>query len=284
MRRVFLLVALAGVLWPSLAAAQNRSRAEVRGTLGADGQCLTLPVDNMATGVWDIRGTFSLTVAFSVGIGNNFVAVDANEPSAPGTADNDTTTAGAWVAPIAGFQYMRACVTSYASGSASVTLSAAAVGGGSTSSTALSAESSAYDATSDALKNILVDPTTGAALNPLESGTSYSTGLSTAAVVSAQIKGSAGTLLSLQCFNNGANEVFVRLYNQTGAPANTDTANIVWRGFVPGNAAAAGFGFEFGPSGKSFATGIGIRVTAAVADNDNTSLSANEVVCNADYN
>jgi hypothetical protein len=113
-------------------------------------------------------------------------------------------------------------------------------------------------------------------------GSSSYSALSTAAVLTAEIKGSAGKVYSLQLFNNGANEVFVRLYNQTGAPASTDAANIVWRGMVPGDAAGAGFVVQF-PKGKQFATGIGIRVSGAVADNDTTVLAANEVMANVDY-
>lgn len=113
-------------------------------------------------------------------------------------------------------------------------------------------------------------------------GASNYTALSTAAVLAAEIKGSAGQVYDIECFNDGANEVFMRLYNQTGAPATTDTANIVWRGMIPGNAAGAGFTVTF-PKGRAFATGIGIRVTGAVADNDATALTANEVMVNIGY-
>lgn len=113
-------------------------------------------------------------------------------------------------------------------------------------------------------------------------GSSAYTALSTAAVLAAQIKGSAGQVYSMQFFNLGANEMFVRLYNQTGAPADTDTANIVWRGMIPGNAAGTATQITF-PKGLAFSTGIGIRVSGAVADNDTTVLAANEVMVNASY-
>lgn len=106
--------------------------------------------------------------------------------------------------------------------------------------------------------------------------------LSTAAVLAAEIKGSAGQVYDIECFNRGANEVFMRLYNQTGAPGSGDTANIVWRGFIPGNAAGAGYVIPI-PKGRVFSTGVGIRVTGDVADNDNTALAANEVACNIGY-
>jgi hypothetical protein len=113
-------------------------------------------------------------------------------------------------------------------------------------------------------------------------GTSSYSALSTAAVLTAEIKGSAGKVFSVQIFNINAAARYVRLYNQTGAPASTDAANIVWRGIIPGNTAGAGFVVQF-PKGKQFATGIGIRASAAVADNDTTALAANELTSNVDY-
>jgi hypothetical protein len=113
-------------------------------------------------------------------------------------------------------------------------------------------------------------------------GTTPYSALSTGAVLTAEVKGSAGQIYSVQCFNNGANEVFIRLYNQTGAPASTDGASIIWRGMIPGNAAAAGFVVSI-PLGIACATGIGVRVSAAVADNDTTALTANEVMVNVQY-
>jgi hypothetical protein len=106
--------------------------------------------------------------------------------------------------------------------------------------------------------------------------------LSTAAVQAAEIKGSAGTVYSMQFFNKNAAAMYVRLYNQTGAPAAGDTANIVWRGMIPGNTAGTGYVVQF-PKGKAFSTGIGIRVSGAVADNDTTVLGANEVMGNVGY-
>lgn len=104
--------------------------------------------------------------------------------------------------------------------------------------------------------------------------------LSTAAVQAAQIKGSAGQVYALHFFNVSATPVFVRLYNMTGTPATTDTP--VYRATIPGNTAGAGFVAPI-PPGVAFGTGIGIRVTGAVADNDNTALSANTIMGNVFY-
>ncbi len=113
-------------------------------------------------------------------------------------------------------------------------------------------------------------------------GSSTYTFLSTAAVQAAAIKTSAGQVIGLHFFNLNAAARYVRLYNQATSPANTDTANIVWRGMIPGNTAGTGFVVD-SISGINFSTGIGIRVTAAIADNDNTSLAANEIMGNVLY-
>lgn len=100
--------------------------------------------------------------------------------------------------------------------------------------------------------------------------------VSAGAVISAAIKASAGTLYSIQFFNSdNANESFVRLYNMASAPANTDTP--VWRGVVPGGAAGTATNFIF-PHGIAFSTGIGIRVTGAIADNDTTVVTNYSII------
>ncbi len=106
--------------------------------------------------------------------------------------------------------------------------------------------------------------------------------LSTAAVLAAVIKATPGQVYSLECFNNGAEEVFIRLYNQTGVPGVGDAAAILWRGMIPGSTTGSGFTASI-PVGRAFSAGIGIRVSGAVADNDATVLAANQVIVNVGY-
>jgi hypothetical protein len=113
-------------------------------------------------------------------------------------------------------------------------------------------------------------------------GYSAYTFLSTAAVQTAQIKGSAGQVYKVSFFNNTATIAYVRLYNQTGAPGSGDAANIIWRGMIPASTSGAGWVESF-PDGLTFSTGIGVRVTAAVADNDTTALAANAVLGSVAY-
>lgn len=106
--------------------------------------------------------------------------------------------------------------------------------------------------------------------------------ISTATVLAAQIKGAAGTIYSIQCFNIDAAPIYVRLYNQTGAPASTDGANIIWRGLIPGNTTGAGFGVTF-PKGRICSAGIGIRATTGIADNNTGALTADKCLFNVGY-
>ncbi|VTS03504.1 Uncharacterized protein OS=Sorangium cellulosum So0157-2 GN=SCE1572_38740 PE=4 SV=1 [Gemmata massiliana] len=111
-------------------------------------------------------------------------------------------------------------------------------------------------------------------------GTTPYSFLSTAAVQAAVVKASAGQVYGLRFFNKGAAPVYVRLYNQTTTPGTSDTPN--YRCMVPGNTAVGGF-VDTIPPGITFGTGIGIRVTAGVADNDATALPVNDVMGNVLY-
>ena len=162
-----------------------------------------------------------------------------------------------WYAPVSGLQAVKAVISAYSAGVVSVTARAVVPGNGGIVQVAAAV--------------------TGGASN-------YTTGWSSAAVTAEVIKGSPGMVYDIQCFNVGANEVYARLYNQTGTPGTGDGANIIWRGAIPGNDSSDGGGYSVSfPMGRYLSSGIGIRVSAAVADNDATVLTASEVVCNVGY-
>lgn len=114
---------------------------------------------------------------------------------------------------------------------------------------------------------------------------SYSTLQTSAAVIAASVKASAGKIYDVQIFNAGTAAVYARLYNVGTSPATSDTP--IWRGVVPGVAsgagAGAGFAVTFNSIGRDCSAGIGIRVTGAIADNDATALAANQVMANVGY-
>ncbi|AMV29278.1 hypothetical protein VT84_33090 [Gemmata sp. SH-PL17] len=124
------------------------------------------------------------------------------------------------------------------------------------------------------------DTVQAAAVAATAGGTTPYSFLSTAAVQAAAIKASAGQVYGLRFFNKNASPVYVRLYNQTTTPGTSDTP--IYRCMVPGNTAVGGF-VDTIPPGITFGTGIGIRVTAGVADNDATALPASDVMGNVLY-
>lgn len=95
----------------------------------------------------------------------------------------------------------------------------------------------------------------------------------------ANIKGAAGAVKGIQGYNAKSSAVYLKLYNKATSPTvGTDTP--VKTLYLPPTAA---FAFDFG-TGLSFATGIGVGLTGAAADNDATALTAGDIVClNVDY-
>lgn len=100
-----------------------------------------------------------------------------------------------------------------------------------------------------------------------------------ASVNAANIKNAAGAVKGIQGYNAKTSPVFLKFFNKTTAPTvGTDTPTKTL--YLP---ASSAFALDFG-TGLAFATGIGIALTGAAADNDTTVLSAGDVVClNVDY-
>lgn len=128
MRRFLFALLLIG-LWVPPAAAQT-SRTTAR-DLNEANECVVLDVSGYGTGTWDVRGTYSGTVSFTVSANIlNYKAIDVAAPDTPDTAVNSTTSTGVWAGSVAGFTRMAACMTSYTSGTATVVLTASPTGGG----------------------------------------------------------------------------------------------------------------------------------------------------------
>ena len=115
----------------------------------------------------------------------------------------------------------------------------------------------------------------------IQAGTTPYVFLSTSAVLTAQIKGAPGLVWHVVCWNSDTGNAWVRLYDQTGAPAAGDGANIKVRILLPANSSHVPVSF---PNGVTFATGIGIRATKAVGNTDTTALVADTSGCNVGYN
>jgi hypothetical protein len=86
-----------------------------------------------------------------------------------------------------------------------------------------------------------------------------------------QVKASAGTLCYIEVTQTTTTLGDLRLYDLASAACNSGTG-VVLNSAVQSNATSPGFMLNFGPYGKAFANGIGICLTGAVADNDNTNF------------
>lgn len=93
------------------------------------------------------------------------------------------------------------------------------------------------------------------------------------------VKNTAGQVYTVHAYNNTAAVKFLKFYNKASAPTvGTDTPVETYP--LPPNAWTR---ISFEDIGNAFATGIGIAVTGAIADNDTTAVAANDVVVNTHY-
>lgn len=90
----------------------------------------------------------------------------------------------------------------------------------------------------------------------------------------AVVKASAGQMYGYYIANVGSATRYIKLYNKATAPSEADTPVLTFP--LPAGAAAN----VSHPNGVEFATGIGIRATTGVADNDTGAPTANDVVAN----
>lgn len=95
------------------------------------------------------------------------------------------------------------------------------------------------------------------------------------------VKGSAGQLYGLYISNTSASARWLKFYNTASTPTG-GSGTPVLRLLIPGNTSGAAGAFEFS-NGIAFSSGIGFTITGAVADNDTTAISANEVIVNVIY-
>ena len=93
------------------------------------------------------------------------------------------------------------------------------------------------------------------------------------------IKGSAGTIYYISIQSTDATPVYLKLFDAASITPGTTSADLQF--MCPANATAAlgaGLVLNFGAQGIEFATGIVALVATGVALDDNTAVSANEVV------
>jgi hypothetical protein len=93
----------------------------------------------------------------------------------------------------------------------------------------------------------------------------------------ASIKASPGQVGGWYIGNNSGSVRFVKLYDKATTPTSADTPKVTLQ--IPANSAAN----VLAVAGIDFTTGIGVRGTTGVADNDTGAPSANDLVVNIFY-
>lgn len=92
------------------------------------------------------------------------------------------------------------------------------------------------------------------------------------------IHGKSVKLFGIDCMNNGAAAVYLKLYDKATAPTTSDTP--ARRYMIP---ITGGLVRLFGTSPLLFTAGLGFSLTANIADNDNNNVSASNVLINIDW-
>lgn len=90
---------------------------------------------------------------------------------------------------------------------------------------------------------------------------------------------SPGVVYDIDAFNNGAAIAYLKLYDRSTEPDETNTP--YRRMLIPRSTADDGAGFmKAFPQGLQFHFGIWARLTTGIADNDTGEVGANEVIVN----
>lgn len=109
--------------------------------------------------------------------------------------------------------------------------------------------------------------------------TSVTSAVAPATPAATSVKASAGTLVSVSCFNILATPVYVKLFNAASVTLGTTSA--VMNLMCPGNTAGSGFVAVFGA--VNFTTAIQYAVTGGISLTDNTSITATSVTVTITY-
>lgn len=153
----------------------------------------------------------------------------------------------------------------------------------------LTAVNAAIPAGTNIIGKVGIDQTTPGTTNAVQAVAGATGGATPHMVIAANsnnstsLKGSAGTVYSLQLYNDSANIAYVKLYNKATAPTcGTDTP-VVSIG-IPGNTSLGGNNVTLaGNLGVAFGTGIGYCIVTGKANNDNTSVAASVYTVNINY-
>jgi hypothetical protein len=94
------------------------------------------------------------------------------------------------------------------------------------------------------------------------------------------VKASAGVLYGFVCTNINAAVRYLKIYNLASGATSASTPIFTFA--IPGSVTGAGAVIPL-PVGVDFSTGISLRLTTGVADNDANAVAANELIVNSIY-
>lgn len=253
----------------------NQVDFSTTGTLGALNESAPLILNGNAGFSVDVRGTFVGTITFQGTIdGTNWITMAVMPAgSTTNVASVTTTTApGAWVGNAAGFVQVRAIMTAYTSGSATVVLRAMQVTGMVFALPSGATGQTVTVSTITAGANLIGDVGVQYRASATGSAGAFSI-LSPATPAGASIKSGAGRLVGCFLTNTAASLRSVKFFNATSVTMGTTAA-----AFELDLPAGAYGQFDL-PGGIGFATGQMWAVTAAkgLTDNTATGLAANDV-------
>jgi hypothetical protein len=113
-------------------------------------------------------------------------------------------------------------------------------------------------------------------------GASYNNAIAPATPAVTSVKGAAGTVLGIRCFNLLSTPVYLKMFDISGA-IGLGTSNANYQFMIPGNTGGAGFVVPM-PEGRAHANSIKYAVTGGIAVNDDTSITASSVIVDISYN
>lgn len=174
------------------------------------------------------------------------------------TSSSITQTAGqinSWLISVAGYTLMRARVSTYTSGSPTLTLTGK---------------------TGPASDRLQFPATANLGTLPATSATHVNSAASTNAT---SVKGTAGSIYNVVAFNSGAAAAYVKFYNKSSAPTVGTDVPVIVMSVAPSTTAY----MPAGGWGHRFATGIAMAITGGAANSDTTAVAANQVQVSVAY-
>ena len=214
---------------------------------------LSLQIDGTWSGTLSFQGSNDNTTWFATGL------VDVTDTV---ITNRTVTTTNRLVYGPTNCKYVRVRMTAYSSGSATGTLSLFGAPG--------AMHPAPQGVNQSGLWNVGTLPLTSGGLDAYRNLDLGLTGQ--------VVKNGAGHLYAIQVTNLAAAARYVKVYNKATAPTQADTP--VFTFAVPASTVAQPANF---PHGVAFSTGISLRASNAIADNDTTAPTANDVVVNVGY-